>query len=184
MRIVAGSHRGRRLKSPSGRSVRPTPDRVREALFAILNDRVPGARVLDLYAGSGAVGLEALSRGAVWVHFAEQAAAAQMVIRQNVATLAVEAYTRISGGRLPGALKRITPAEAPFDLIFADPPYGRGHPEKLLDSEDLLALSTSDTLLIIELPQTEMPRDGLWQTVDRRRYGDTALQFLEPKDTV
>jgi 16S rRNA (guanine966-N2)-methyltransferase len=184
MRIVAGSHGGRRLKSPSGRSVRPTPDRVREALFSILGDRVPGARVLDLYAGSGAVGLEALSRGAVWVHFAEQAATAQMVIRHNVATLSAEDCTRITGGRLPGALSRISADEAPFDLIFADPPYGRGHPEKLLDAEELLSLSAPDTMLIIELPQTETPRDGLWQTVDRRRYGDTALQFLQPKDTV
>jgi 16S rRNA (guanine966-N2)-methyltransferase len=183
MRIVAGSHGGRRLKSPSGRSVRPTPDRVREALFSILADRVFEARVLDLYAGSGAVGLEALSRGALWVHFVEQAATAQAIIRHNVATLAAGDCTRITGGSLPGALKRIHPGEGQFDLVFADPPYGRGHPEKLLESEDLLPLVSNDTILIIELPQAEVPPAGLWLPVDRRRYGDTALLFLQPKET-
>ena len=107
MRIVSGSRGGRLLKAPPGRSTRPTPDRVREALFSILGDRVPGARFLDLFAGTGANGLEALSRGARTAVFVECARAALAVLRENIARLELEAQSEVLTGELPGALSRL-----------------------------------------------------------------------------
>ena len=107
MRIVAGSHSGRRLKSPSGLRVRPTPDKVREALYSILGDRTRDATVLDLFAGTGAIGLEALSRGARFVHFVEQSSRVRRVIKENVDDLKLGPRVEILAGKIPQCLDRI-----------------------------------------------------------------------------
>jgi len=134
MRIVGGELRGRPLAAPRGRAIRPTSDRLRETLFDVLvhrfDDPVTDARVLDLFAGTGALGLEALSRGAAWCLFVEEDASARALIRRNIETLGLTGRTRI----FRRDATRLGPAGgiAPFTLLFADPPYGRRLGEKAL----------------------------------------------------
>lgn len=123
MRIVAGQHRGRPIAAPPGMATRPTADRARETLFSMLHSRLGSfaeLAVADLFAGSGALGLEALSRGAAHAHFVESDAAARRVIEQNLATLGLSDRASVAGG---SALALTAPAR-PYDVIFADPPYG------------------------------------------------------------
>jgi len=168
MRIIAGQFRGRRLRPPPGRRVRPTTDRVREAWFSIVGEAVVGARVLDLFAGSGALGLEALSRGAAHVTFVELAAPSLAALRANVAELGVEAQAAIRRG---DALRFVAGLErAVYDLAFADPPYGTGQAEALCDR---WRSSPFARILGVEHPaRTVLPG------ADTRRYGNTALTFL------
>src|SRR5881392_796168 len=121
MRVIAGEYGGRRLQTPAGLDTRPTSDRVREALFSILGERVADARVLDLFAGSGALGLEALSRGAAEATFVDSAPAAIRALRENLAALAAEAELRREDALrfLDGAAR----ARRHYDLVFLDPPY-------------------------------------------------------------
>ncbi|MGI9185952.1 MAG: 16S rRNA (guanine(966)-N(2))-methyltransferase RsmD [Gaiellales bacterium] len=123
MRIVAGQHRSRRLVVPPGKGVRPTSDRAREAIFASLGGMVVGARVLDLFAGSGAMGLEALSRGATHVRFVERDAQALAAIRENVEQLGERDQCTVEKGNAMTVLKRLAEAGDTFDLIIVDPPY-------------------------------------------------------------
>jgi 16S rRNA (guanine(966)-N(2))-methyltransferase RsmD len=123
MRIIAGSFRSRTLDAPPGLETRPTSDRLRETLFNVLAPRIQGARFLDLYAGSGAVGIEALSRGAARVEFVEKAPGALKVLRANLARLGIAGNFQIDSGSVAGALKRLVKAKGVFELIFLDPPY-------------------------------------------------------------
>ena len=136
MRIVGGRLRGRKLAAPSSQAIRPTSDRLRESLFNILahayGDPVTGARVLDLFAGTGALGLEALSRGAAFALFVDDGAEARALIRENVATLGLGGVTRIFR-RDATRLGPVHPL-APFSLAFLDPPYGKGLAEQALAS--------------------------------------------------
>src|SRR5262245_49910269 len=128
MRIVGGQHRGRALAAPRGQDIRPTSDRLRESLFNILahayGDPVSGARVLDLFAGTGALGLEAISRGAAFALLVDEGAEARALIRENVATLGLGGVTKI----FRRDATRLGPAHPvePFSLAFLDPPYGQG----------------------------------------------------------
>jgi len=127
MRIIAGRLRSRTLEAPVGLATRPTSDRLRETLFNVLAPRIEGARILDLYAGSGAVGIEALSRGAAGVEFVERAPAALAVLRKNLSRLGVTAGFRIHGAGVGSVLRKIKPVtsnpDATFDMVFLDPPY-------------------------------------------------------------
>lgn len=124
MRVIAGRFGSRRLAAPAGEDTRPTSDRLRETLFNVLAPRIEGAAFLDMYAGSGAVGIEALSRGASRVAFVERAPAALMVLRTNLATLGLNSGFRIYAGAASAFLRRGYPGAPPaFDLIFLDPPY-------------------------------------------------------------
>ncbi len=125
MRIIAGSFRSRSLQAPAGLATRPTSDRLRETLFNVLAPRIEGASFLDLYAGSGAVGMEALSRGAAQATFVERAPAALSVLRANLARLGLSAGFRIHPG-VVGAWLRKEKSGTPFDLVFLDPPYDAG----------------------------------------------------------
>jgi 16S rRNA (guanine(966)-N(2))-methyltransferase RsmD len=122
MRIIAGTFRSRTLEAPAGLATRPTSDRLRETLFNVLSPRMAGARFLDLYAGSGAVGLEALSRGAGHVDFVERAEPALRALRANLARLGVAAGFRIHGAGVGAVLRKMKPGAA-FDVVFLDPPY-------------------------------------------------------------
>ncbi len=122
MRIIAGTLRSRRLEAPAGLATRPTSDRLRETLFNVLAPRIDGAAFLDLYAGSGAVGLEALSRGAARVDFVERAPAALEILRANVSRLGITDGYRVHAGSVRTVLDRIAKSAA-FDLVFLDPPY-------------------------------------------------------------
>jgi len=122
MRIIAGTFRSRTLEAPAGLATRPTSDRLRETLFNVLSPRMAGAHFLDLYAGSGAVGLEALSRGAGHVDFVERAEPALRALRANLARLGVAAGFRIHGAGVGAVLRKMKPGAA-FDVVFLDPPY-------------------------------------------------------------
>jgi 16S rRNA (guanine966-N2)-methyltransferase len=166
VRIVAGQWRGRRIKAPADDRVRPTADRVREAWMSIVQPRLADAAVVDLFAGSGALGLEALSRGAASAVFVEIAPASLRALRENIELLAAgDAATvrRADALRFAAAL----PAEA-FDVAFADPPYGIGAASRLAE---LWLTTPFARVLGIEHRVTEsMPAAG-----DSRRYGDTVI---------
>ena len=169
MRIVAGTHGGRRIAAPRGRDVRPTSDRVREALFSILGARVTGARVLDLFAGTGALGLEALSRGAAGATFVDRDTAA---VRANLEALGLEAEVHRRD-----ALAFLRGGPGPFDLVFLDPPYRQASvlgPElagtlPAVLAPGALVVSESDRRDPLDLPGLE--------TLDERRYGDTLIRL-------
>jgi 16S rRNA (guanine(966)-N(2))-methyltransferase RsmD len=126
VRIIAGTFRSRTLEAPAGLATRPTSDRLRETLFNVLAARIGGAAVLDLYAGSGAVGMEALSRGAAHVTFVEKAAPALKVLRANLARLGITAGFRIQSCGVGAFLRRPQTGQSAFDLVFLDPPYDAG----------------------------------------------------------
>ena len=171
MRIIAGRWRGHRLKALRGREVRPTTDRVREAWMAAVGADVMDARVLDLFAGSGAVGLEALSRGAEEVVFVERSRRALQTLRANIRLLGATDSCKVVTGEAMGFAGRLKPGE--FDLVFADPPYDRGLAEELLR---LFADRGFARQLWVEHRSSEaMP--GL-RGLRQRRYGDTTLSTL------
>jgi 16S rRNA (guanine966-N2)-methyltransferase len=181
MRIVGGRFRGRRLAAPRSQAVRPTSDRLREALFNILahayDAPLAGARVLDLFAGTGALGLEASSRGAAFALFIDQGAQARALIRQNVATLGLGGATRIYR-RDATKLGPVHPL-APFSLAFLDPPYGKGLAERALASARDGGWLAPDALVVVEEAAKAgfKPPEG-FKELERRRYDDTELVFL------
>ncbi len=178
VRIIGGSHRGRTLRAPHGRATRPTSDRVREALFSILGD-VQGLDVLDLYAGSGALGLEALSRGAATATFVEEARSALIALEGNMAALACGDEATIVPGDARQALKRIAASKRRFGLAFLDPPYAA--PERAAILADLLAhdLLVPGAWVVVEhatrdgAPPPPPPLEHRFE----RAYGDTTLTF-------
>ena len=184
MRIVGGRLRGRTLAAPKSQAIRPTADRLREALFNILvhayGDPVTGARVLDLFAGTGALGLEALSRGAAFALFVDDAAEARALLRENVATLGLGGTTRI----FRRDATKLGPADPvdPFNLVFLDPPYGKGLAEKALVSARDGGWLAADALIVVEEAADAgfKPPDGFEQ-LERRRYDDTEFAFLQVK---
>jgi 16S rRNA (guanine966-N2)-methyltransferase len=178
MRVIAGSARGTPLAAPRGRATRPITDRVKETLFAILGDRVPDARVLDLYAGSGAVGIEALSRGATSADFVERGRPALTVLRANLQRTRLADAARIHGIDV----ERFLAAESgPWDLIVADPPYdARAIVAPLRDAASRLA--PGGVLVLKHFWRDEPPAlDGLSVT-RQRRFGETMLTFMEAED--
>ncbi len=182
IRILGGALRGRTLRVPPG--VRPSEGRLREALFSIWQERLPGARFLDLFAGSGAVGLEALGRGAAEVVLVEHDRRTVARLRDNCEQLEVEGW-RVHDGRLPGALgDPFFASQAPFDLVFADPPYVfEAHARLLAAAAPLLAAMGQ---LALEHPARLAPPDesGGLALVDSRRYGESGLAFYERPEAV
>ena len=183
MRIVGGRLGGRILAGPKSQAIRPTSDRLRESLFNILahghGDPVTGARVLDLFAGSGALGLEAMSRGARFALFIDDGAEARALLRQNVEALGLGGVTRIFR-RDATKLGAAHPVE-PFSLAFLDPPYRRGLAERALGSLAAGGWLTPDALVVVEEAADAgfQTPDGFTAT-DRRRYDDTEFLFLAP----
>jgi 16S rRNA (guanine966-N2)-methyltransferase len=183
MRIVAGSHRGRRLLAPPGDTVRPTSDRAREALFNILShgefaaDGIPFAEalVLDAFAGTGALGLEALSRGAAEAVFIEQDREALTILRKNIATLDEGARARI----IPGSATRPPRAMSGCAVAFLDPPYRSGLATPALAALAATGWFAPRALAVVELAAREefAPPTG-FTPVDERRYGGARLVFL------
>ena len=182
MRVVGGRLGGRRLRAVPGRETRPTSDRVREALFGILGQRVEGARVLDLFAGSGALGVEALSRGAAHALFVDDDPRARRVIAQNLEAcgfadraevVAQRAERYLAGGTSPAGDggERGGPDRPGFDLAFCDPPYA-------FDRWDELLRSLPADLVVMESDRpVELP--GGWELVREARYGSTWVGFAE-----
>ena len=181
MRIVGGRLRGRLLAAPASQGIRPTADRLRESLFNILvhayGDPITDARVLDLFAGTGALGLEALSRGAAFALFIDEGAEARALLRENVATLGLGGTTRIFR-RDATKLGTANPIE-PFSVAFLDPPYGRGLAEQALASALAGGWLAPGALVVVE----EAAKPGFitsegFDELERRNYDDSALIVL------
>jgi 16S rRNA (guanine966-N2)-methyltransferase len=181
MRVSGGNFGGRTLKGPSSDKVRPTSDKLRQAVFNILahayGDPVSGARVLDLFAGTGALGIEALSRGAVFTLFVEDAAESRALIRTNVETLQLTGVTKIF--RRDATKLGPRGAFEPFSLVFCDPPYGKGFAEKSLASAREGEWLTKDALLIVEeAVASKFSAPEGFEILERREYDDTEIVFL------
>jgi 16S rRNA (guanine966-N2)-methyltransferase len=174
VRITGGILGGRLLRVPHT-DLRPTSDRVREAMFARLGD-LSGAVVLDLFAGSGALGLEALSRGAAHVDFVEKARPAARCVRENLAALGLAERARVLPGDARSVLRALEREGARYDLVFVDPPYASGLAAELLAALGAGALLAEGACVVVESDRRRPPGDapGLAQT-DERRYGDTLL---------
>ncbi len=177
VRIIAGRFRGQGIVAPRGLSTRPTSDRVREALFSILGD-VQGLDVLDLFAGSGALGLEALSRGARSATFVDQARAAVAAVTANVAALEVGDAATVRAAEAAAALRALGREGRAFGLVFLDPPYASADTEALL--AELLAqrLLVPGAWIVLEhASRGEAPAVAVLERRFARAYGDTALTF-------
>jgi 16S rRNA (guanine966-N2)-methyltransferase len=168
MRVVAGSFKGRRLQAPRGARTRPTSDRVREAVFSLLGD-VGGARALDLYAGSGALGIEALSRGAASVTFVERDARAAAALRRNLETVGAEAEVRRQD-----AIRFLASASGTYDLVFVDPPYDSAVRVAGPLSERLPAVLTQEARIVTESDK-RTPLELTLPLELERVYGDTRV---------
>jgi len=187
MRIIAGKFRSRQLKSLKGLALRPTSDMLRETLFNILGPRVEGSRFLDLFAGTGALGIEAISRGAIAAVFAENHPAAVRLIRENLAALEINVEARIIASAVAPALAKLqSERAAAFDFIFLDPPYVNEKDYKAtlraLENSSLIAEST---IVIAEHHKSfELPASlGQFERVRVLRQGDAALSFYRPSNT-
>jgi 16S rRNA (guanine966-N2)-methyltransferase len=180
MRVIAGTHRGRRLRGPEGTALRPTSDRVREALFSILGNRLPGSRVLDLYAGTGAIGIEALSRGSDQVTFVESRAASLTLLRQNVLDCRMGDLVIVQARTVQQFLSRPELWTGPYDIVFADPPYDATYELEDIFKKAPPALTTPDAWLVVEHASKMMlpPQLGLSSFTRRYAYGDTALSIF------
>ena len=175
MRVIAGRYKGRRLKTPDWPGLRPTSDKLRETLFNILAPRVEGARVLDGYAGTGAIGIEALSRGAAHVTFIESHRRAAALIEENLRACGVEQGYTIQCADVVAALD--APASA-FDLILLDPPYDTENVSAALDAA--ARHLTGDGLIVLERATRREPEES--EAVIRVRdvkSGDSTLTFFE-----
>lgn len=177
MRIIAGSHRGRRLSGPRGTSLRPTSDKVREALFSILASRIPGSHFLDLYAGTGAVGIEALSRGAMIVTFVESDPKAVQIMRKNLSACGILDQADVRVAPIHTFLRQPRSWKGRYDVLFADPPYADREAVELVLGSWHLELLTSGAVMVIEQDsRAELPVETDHARLLRRYdYGDTAL---------
>jgi len=173
MRIITGRARGARLKTPKGLLTRPTSDRVKESLFSILGGRVVGRRVLDLFAGTGSLGLEALSRGAASAVFVDRAT--EHVLRENAEHTRLDETARILRGDVFSVLSRLAAEGAVFDLVFCDPPYHKGLWERALTALDASPVLSEGALVIVESgeDEKELPSLTRLSLMREERYGHT-----------
>ena len=176
--ITGGTLRSRRIPTPPGRAVRPTPARVKEALFSILGSRVADARVLDLFAGSGALGFESLSRGAAHVTFVEKHRPTAELLRVAARTLGVAEHVEVIAApaeRAVGAL------DGRYDVVFADPPYAQAFPAAALDTLRLRrAIDAATTVVYEHSSHQPAPADPALQVERSERYGEVTLEFMRP----
>ncbi len=185
MRVIAGVAGGQLLKAPRGRRVRPTSDRVKEALFDILGDKVKGARVLDLYAGSGSLAIEALSRGAEEAYLVDASKEAIRAIKANLNKTGLSNRAHIIEGGVEAVLSPLSKKQIYFDLIFIDPPYTIGlieleHVFNKLHKGNLLSLYSQ--IVLESSSRVELPRFSGFETMLYRKYGDTILSFYKLRE--
>ncbi|GAA4771541.1 16S rRNA (guanine(966)-N(2))-methyltransferase RsmD [Novosphingobium ginsenosidimutans] len=177
LRIIAGQWRGRKLSAPTGDATRPTADRTRETLFSMLVSRIgtfEGLTVADMFAGSGALGLEALSRGAASCLFVEQDAAALRALRGNIANLQAQPQTDVRAG----SVLALGPAKTPLDLILLDPPYRSGAGEVALDKLNRLGWIGPATWVSLETAYDELPQAKGLEAVADRKVGKARLTLF------
>ncbi len=181
MRIIAGSARGTKLVAPRDASIRPTLDRVREACFSILGPRIPGARFLDLFAGTGANGLEALSRGAALAEFVEPDQDARSIIEQNIERTKLQDRAKVHALSLPSGLNRL-PGHGAYDVVYADPPHTFGDVPGLFAAIADAQLVARDGVVILEhASRADVPDElSTFRRARQAKYGETTLSFFEP----
>jgi 16S rRNA (guanine(966)-N(2))-methyltransferase RsmD len=182
LRIISGAYKGRKLHSFPGLSIRPTSDRTRESIFNILSSRYQSftdKRVLDLYAGTGALGIEALSRGARSAIFVESHKDARAVLQKNLAFITGPAAYEIIGLAVQAALPLLQGRGGAFDLIFIDPPYGQGLVSATMEALASGTLCSSQAIILCEhfMRDTVEERYGALSIFDKRRYGQTTVSF-------
>ncbi len=181
MRVIGGKLRGRKLSTVHGGGIRPTADRLREAIFNILAGRVRDSLVLDLFAGTGSLGIEALSRGALFSVFIDNNQAALAVIHSNLKKCEIEDRAKVLKWNIVKNLNCIRLPDQTFDLIFLDPPYDRGFIRSALLHIQHQRLFTGETCVIVEhSPAESIPADiSVYDIADQRRYGKTLVSFLK-----
>jgi 16S rRNA (guanine966-N2)-methyltransferase len=180
MRIISGQYKGRRLQSISGTAVRPTADQVREALFNILSQIVSGSRVLDLFAGTGALGIEALSRGAQYAVFVDTASRPLTILQKNLQNFGLLTQSRIIRWDISKNLNCLKPFQNQFDLVFMDPPYRKGLvPVALANLMRAQCLASGATIVAEHERDSDiMSPDASISVTDQRRYRETGLTFF------
>ena len=181
MRVISGTFKGRRLIAPDGSATRPTADRIKESVFNILAGGLVDRRVLDLYAGTGALGIEALSRGAASAVFVDQAKTALAALRRNIAALKLENRARIIRWNIRSNLNCLTAANQQTDLVFMDPPYEANAVSPTLTALVSCGVLTPGARVVIEHSVREAISpsiDGL-RLADQRRFGKTLVSFME-----
>jgi 16S rRNA (guanine966-N2)-methyltransferase len=180
VRVIAGTLKGRRLVTPRGAATRPTADQVRIALMDTLTPALPGARVLDLFAGAGAVGLEALSRGAGHATFVERDARAVAALHANVRALGVESRTQVVRGDVEREVRRLAAEGRRFEIVFLDPPYATDLAACALDALGPGQLVSPDGLVIAQHFTKRPPAReyGGFRVFRERRFGETTLTFF------
>jgi 16S rRNA (guanine966-N2)-methyltransferase len=189
MRIIGGSAGGQLLKVPDGFGVRPTPDKVRQAIFNSLGDRVDGAKVLELFGGTGALCLECLSRGSASAMVVEKSSKHAEFIRRNAASVGLDGRLHLRVQDAYGAIHQMADAGQTFDLIFADPPYGlknvgkrsESFSQKLLDDPQLPKLLADGGLFVLgHTKRDTLQIPEVWSERKEMKHGDTMFRFLEP----
>lgn len=180
MRIITGSAKGAKLKAPHGLATRPTADRVKESLFNILGDIVVDANVLDLFAGTGNLGLEALSRGAKAAVFVDHGSESISIIKENAIHTKLLEQTEIHRNDVLRALDKFVQTNRSFDLLFCDPPYEKGFVQAILQKLDQHPIMAPNGIVVIEHSRHELV-EGEWENLQLRRterYGATLVSFL------
>ena len=180
IRIIGGELKGRKLLTVPGIDTRPTADRVRESIFNILGDGVRGARILDLYAGTGAMGIEALSRGAQFVFFAEGHKSALAALKKNIKTCSLESRANAIKWNILDNLNIIRSHKPAFNLVFIDPPYNKDMIQPTLSNLAMSqCLATGARLALEHSPLEPIPeKRSEFKIADQRRYGKTLVSFL------
>jgi 16S rRNA (guanine966-N2)-methyltransferase len=182
MRVISGTSKGRRLATPKSRAIRPTSDRVKESIFNLLGGEVEGKVVLDLFAGTGSLGIEALSRGAKKAIFVEKGRQALRLIQRNLSHVGVRERSEILPKEVNRAIGTLKQKGESFDLILMDPPYEKGLIRKTLLKLQSHRIYHEDSILVIEHDRREpIPEMGEgWTLIRQRRIGDTMISFLSP----
>ncbi len=182
MRVISGKLKGKKLFSIRGLSLRPTSDRVRESIFDILQGQIAGGKVLDLFAGTGALGIEALSRGADSAVFVEKSSHSLGALQRNLAECRLQEFSSVLSKEVTDGIRFLEGRGEIFDLIFLDPPYGKGLTRKALESLAQSLIVTRKTLMVAEhSPAEDLEGIPRLEIVDRRKYGGTRISFLRRK---
>ncbi|MGN0701596.1 MAG: 16S rRNA (guanine(966)-N(2))-methyltransferase RsmD [Lentihominibacter sp.] len=186
MRVITGKYRGRKLNTPQDYDIRPTSDKAKEALFSILANHIYGSRVLDLFAGTGSLGIEALSRGASYCLFADASGKSLKLVNENLEHCKVEEKTRVAAGDYKKILNNLSDRirdglEEPFDIILLDPPYNKG---LLPDAFELIrqgSILARDGVIVAEHRKEEILPDEMsgFRRIKERRYGVVALSIYD-----
>ena len=177
MRIISGEHKGRRLVGGKKTEVRPTSDKVKESIFNVLREEVEGKRVLDLFAGAGSLGIEALSRGAQWVTFVDASSQSINILKKNLKNLNLKSKSTVL--RLDG-LRALNKLKQNFQIIFADPPYLKGFVQRIIDSVAQSEVLEKNGILILEHHKKEalsLPEEKL-SVLKQKKFGDTVISFF------